>query len=62
MRADVDQDGTVTIVDLSTVANVFLDPIPPAPARYDQDTDASITILDLSTMAAVFQAAAAQCP
>ncbi len=64
MRADVDDDGTVTILDLSKAAGVFGQPVPPAPARYDQgqfSRDNSINILDLSAMASVYGKPVSQC-
>ena len=65
MRADVDGDGMVTIVDLSIVASDFLVSIPPAPAREAQGPppfDTLITIIDLSKMAGVFLEPVANCP
>lgn len=59
MRADVDGDGTVTILDLSRVAGSFGKGVPPAPWRLDQEPPATrdgfISILDLARMAAQFQ-------
>jgi hypothetical protein len=65
MRADVDGDGTVTIVDLSLVTGDFLQAVPPAPQRYDQGPlpfDNAITIVDLSNMAAEFLQPVTVCP
>jgi uncharacterized repeat protein (TIGR01451 family) len=62
MRADVDGDGVVSILDLSKVAQAFGQHIPPAPARYDQDGDGVITILDLSRMAQKFGQSVSNCP
>jgi alpha-tubulin suppressor-like RCC1 family protein len=62
MRADVDGDGQVTIVDLSTVAQDFLQSVPSAPARYDQDGDGQITIVDLGMMAQDFLQPVTACP
>ena len=65
MRGDVDGDGQVTILDLSKVASVFVQTVPPAPARFDQGPppfDNRITILDLSKMAAVFHQSVTACP
>ena len=39
MRADVDGDGGVSILDLTKVAQWFTQTIPPAPYRYNQDSD-----------------------
>lgn len=64
MRADLDDDGVVTILDLSRAAGVFGQPVPPAPARYDQgefSRDNSINILDLSAMASVYGKPVTQC-
>lgn len=54
MRADVDDDEGVSILDLTLVAQHFGDGVPPAPERHDQDGDALISILDLTRMANVF--------
>ena len=54
MRADVDGDGSVSILDLTKDAKYFVPTIPPAPERLNQDNGASISILDLATMATVF--------
>lgn len=67
MRADVDEDGSVTILDLSQVATRYLQTIPPAPARFDQfppgpQRDNVLTILDLSAMAANYLKLVTQCP
>jgi hypothetical protein len=62
MRADVDQDGVVSILDLSTVAKYFGQSVPPAPPLYDQDRDNRISILDLSKMAHVFAQHVSACP
>jgi hypothetical protein len=65
MRADLDDDGFVSILDLSRAAQVFGQTVPPAPARYDQGVlprDNSINILDLSMMASVYGKPVSQCP
>lgn len=62
MRADVDGDHSVTILDLSLIAQSYGQPVPPAPARRSQDADASITILDLSKVATVFMQSVSVCP
>jgi hypothetical protein len=54
MRADIDSDHTVTILDLSAAAENYGQSIPPAPERSNQDGDMVISILDLSEMAGVF--------
>ena len=62
MRADVDHDGAVSILDLSAVAGWFLSAIPPAPARYDQNGNGNIEILDLAVMGGVFLQNVGACP
>ena len=54
MRADLDGDHVVSILDLTIVANFFAQQIPPAPERRNQDNGMSISILDLTLMAQVF--------
>ena len=58
MRADVDMDHFVTALDLAAVGSVFLQTVPPAPARYNQGPAATrngtIDALDLAAMGAVF--------
>ena len=61
-RADINGDGTVTILDLSLVAAVYGQKVPPAPARYDLNGDNSITILDLSLIAASYGKTTGSCP
>ena len=62
MRADVDGDGVVSILDLADVALFFTDSIPPAPERYNQDAGLSLSILDLADMGIVFTETIAPCP
>jgi hypothetical protein len=62
MRADVDGDGAVSILDLAKVAVYFTQSVPPAPARYSQDADSKISILDLTKMAQVFTQHVTACP
>ena len=62
MRADVDGDHVVSILDLSRVAGSFGQSVPPAPERRNQDGDHTISILDLSKMAAVFTLPVSMCP
>lgn len=65
MRADVNMDGTVNVLDLSVVAAYFLQSVPPAPTRFDQGpppVDNRITILDLAKMAAAFLQSESSCP
>jgi hypothetical protein len=54
LRADVDGDHAVTILDMTVVAGQFLANVPPAPERLKQDADNAITILDLTKMANLF--------
>ena len=54
MRADVDGDRAVTILDMTVLAGHFLLQVPPAPERDKQDADNAITILDLTKMANLF--------
>ena len=61
MRADVDGDGVVSILDLSRLASDFTKSIPPAPERHAQDADAQISILDLSRAASVYVQRVAAC-
>lgn len=61
MRADVDGDGSASILDIVAVAADFTEAVPPAPERYDQDGDAQISILDLTRMANVFLAYVEDC-
>ena len=54
MRADLDGDNGVSILDLTLAAQKFTQSIPPAPERLNQDAALSISILDLTKMALVF--------
>jgi hypothetical protein len=62
MRADVDGDHVVSILDLTDVAQYFIQLVPPAPQRYDQDHDNHISILDLTDMANYFLLHVQDCP
>jgi hypothetical protein len=62
MRADVDGDGGVSILDLTKVAQKFTQSVPPAPERYNQDADNQISILDLTRIAQVFTQKVTACP
>ena len=70
MRADVDGDGVVTILDLSKTAMKFGQTLPTDPAagidtgvqRLNQDADNVISILDLTKQAMVFGQPVTQCP
>lgn len=61
MRADLDDDGVISILDLSKAASVYGQSVPAAPARYDQDSDNVISILDLSKQASVYGKNVTQC-
>ena len=62
MRADVDADRAVSILDLSRVATYFGGGVPPAPSRLNQDSDLQISVLDLSRQAAHFGQHVSLCP
>ena len=67
MRANVDLanvggDHAVTILDMTLLAQHFLEPVPPAPERYNQDADNAITILDLTVLANLFLDNVSACP
>ena len=64
MRADIDKDHTVTILDLSATAAAYMTTTghPGFRADADFDHDGVITILDLSYQASVYQQNIAVCP
>ncbi len=62
MRADVDGDGAVSILDFVRVAQYFAQSIPPAPPRYNQDGDNKISVLDFVRMAQVYARHVSACP
>jgi hypothetical protein len=62
MRADVDGDHIVSILDLADVAQYFTKGIPPAPERYKQDADNSISILDFADMGSHYAQNVSACP
>ena len=64
MRADVNGDGKVNIVDLSMLASHYNQTVPPAPARDDQGAvpDGKINIIDLSAAASVYNQLVSACP
>jgi Subtilase family/Dockerin type I domain len=62
MRADINGDGTVNILDLTLMASEFLQNIPPGKSRYDQNGDGKINILDLTLGASVFLKHVSACP
>jgi hypothetical protein len=61
MRADVDGDHTVTVLDIALVGAHFGQATPPAPSRLRQGAGSTISILDLATMATVFRQNVAAC-
>jgi hypothetical protein len=62
MRADVDGDGAISILDLTNLAQFFTQRVPPAPERYRQDADNAISVLDLTDVASVFLENVSACP
>jgi len=63
MRADVNSDGGVNIIDLTIVADYFVRPDPPA--RFPQGPPpfgTTVNITDLSKVARVFLRQASECP
>jgi hypothetical protein len=62
MRADVNSDRMVNILDLSFVANDYEQLAPTVPERLDQNADGRINILDLSTIAGVYGQSIEACP
>lgn len=62
MRADVDGDGIVSILDLADVAQYFTAHVPTASERYSQDGDNVISVLDLADMGSVFTENVSACP
>ncbi|MHB8516079.1 MAG: NHL domain-containing protein [Dehalococcoidia bacterium] len=62
MRADVNGDGSVNILDLAGIAVYYNQSIPPAPARLDQNGDGTINILDLASVATVYNQSVSACP
>ncbi len=65
MRADVDGDGSVSVLDLAQVAAHFLETVTPQTARLNQGPpprDNTIDILDLATMASYFLQPVTACP
>lgn len=62
MRADVTNDGIITINDLGHIATDYSKPIPPGHARYDQNFDNLISINDLAKVALVYSLPVTACP
>ena len=54
MRADIDGDHAVSILDLTDMAQYFGQSVPPAPERDNQDADSAISVLDMATLASQF--------
>lgn len=62
MRADVNDDGKVNLLDLGAMAAWFGQVVPPAPQRLDQNADNRINLLDLGAAAARFGESVLICP
>ncbi len=62
MRADVNGDGKVNLLDLGAMAAQFGKAIPPAPLRLDQNADSRVNLLDLGAAAARFGHSVSECP
>jgi hypothetical protein len=62
MRADLNGDGTVYIIDLTQLSSVFLHTIPPAPARDDQNGDGKLNVIDLTAQSSRFLDGIGGCP
>ena len=66
MRADVDHDRVVSILDIAAAAVHFGSTSPPARHRVNQAApatrDGNISILDIAAMAAEFGKAVGTCP
>jgi len=54
IQGDVDCNGWVNVLDLSTVARFYDETVPPASAKYDVKTDNKIDLYDLVLMATNF--------
>ena len=62
MRADVNNDGRVSLADLIIAAANYGQSVPPAPARYDQNGDGRIQLADLIIIAGVYGQQVSICP
>ena len=62
MRADINGDGAVNGLDLRSMALVFTETVPPAPARVDQNGDNVVNGLDLRSLALEFTKSITACP
>ena len=61
-RADIDNDGAVSIFDLTKVSGQFGQRVPPAPRELDLDGDGAVTVLDLNLITGVFIKQVSECP
>lgn len=64
MRADVDHDGVVSIIDITLVGDHFGETVTPALARLNQGPtfDSTISIIDIATMGSYFNEPVTDCP
>ncbi len=62
MRADVNWDGKVNLLDLGAMAAWFGQSVPPAPRRFDQNADNKVNLLDLGAAAGQFGKSVLTCP
>ncbi len=62
MRADVNYDGVVSLLDLAKVALQFASNVPPGNPRYDQNADSKINLIDLAKQAQSFGQNISSCP
>ena len=62
MRADINNDGRVSLADLIIAAANYGQSVPPAPARYDQNGDGRIQLADLIIIAGVYGQQVSICP
>ncbi len=62
MRADVDGNHIVNLLDLAKVATQFGQNVPPGNGRYDQNADNKLNLLDLAKQATVYAQNVSACP
>ncbi|MHB8684691.1 MAG: dockerin type I domain-containing protein [Dehalococcoidia bacterium] len=62
MRADVNGDGVVNILDLAAIAAYINQPVTPANARFNQNADLAINIIDIAAAAGRYTQTVASCP
>jgi hypothetical protein len=62
VRADLDSDASVSVLDLTRIAGNFGKETPPADPRLDQDNDWRVSVLDLTVVAGNFGKPVAACP